>query len=476
MRRYALVLIFFVTSMSLPGTGIYDGVPQPMRTADEVALYPSQTPLGQTGDWNLLFSDDFDGVSLDPDRWTTCYWWDNAGFTNLGNNELEWYQPYNVSVSNGVLKLRAQEQTINASDGITYHYTSGMVTTGRSTWDTSAPTRFVFQYGYAEMRARVPGGQGLWPAFWMLPDTHNSRPEIDVMEILGHEPDVLHMNFHYLYDDGSRGDSGTDWKGPDFSADWHTFGVDWQPDAIVWYVDGIERWRYTDVAHIPSQPLYLLANLAVGGDWPGPPDEMTPFPSFFEIDYVRVWKRKDQLHFLPTADTYVDSSAPTMNFGLDNSLYSDGSPTKTSYLTFDTSALGSREISSAKLRIRTTDDVGAGSYVTHTLKLVSDSTWDETLVTYENRPAVSTVVVGAVANTYPGTTYDVPLDTSVLRSVIGNVFSLALDSAGEDGLYFFSKENASHNPNLIVTIRYHNVQLPIVFESFLMKGSGYCPH
>ncbi|MBL8015490.1 MAG: family 16 glycosylhydrolase, partial [Candidatus Doudnabacteria bacterium] len=66
--------------------------------------------------------------------------------------------------------------------------------------------------------------------------------------------------------------------------------IDWQPDALVWYVDGIERWRFIDAANIPSEPMYLLLNLAVGGDWPGPPDASTIFPSYYEIDYVRVWK------------------------------------------------------------------------------------------------------------------------------------------------------------------------------------------
>jgi beta-glucanase (GH16 family) len=207
----------------------------------------------------------------------------------LSNNELEWYQPDDILVSDGTLKLRAQERTITAWDGTVYDYTSGVITTGRESSDKTLPAKFLFQYGFAEIRARVPKGKGLWPAFWLLPATHESRPEIDVIEILGDEPNIAHMNYHYLNFLGSRIDVGDSWAGPDFSAGWHTFAVDWQPQHIVWYIDGVERWRFTNAAWISAEPMYLIANLAVGGDWPGAPNASTPFPSYFEIDYIRVW-------------------------------------------------------------------------------------------------------------------------------------------------------------------------------------------
>jgi hypothetical protein len=95
------------------------------------------------------------------------------------------------------------------------------------------------------------------------------------------------MHYHY----GNNGDSGGEWTGPDFSGDWHTYAVDWEPDAIVWYVDGIERRRYTDAANITNKPMYLIANLAVGGDWPGSPDSTTPLPASYQIDHIRVWQK-----------------------------------------------------------------------------------------------------------------------------------------------------------------------------------------
>jgi beta-glucanase (GH16 family) len=222
--------------------------------SSSMALPATPLPVGQTGNWVLIFNDEFDGTTIEPEKWTTCYWWGNDGCTIATNNELQWYQSDDVLVSNGAVKLRAQQQPVTTVEGKVYRYTSGVITTDRNTWDTSAPPKFAYLYGYAEIRAKVPYGQGLWPAFWIAPAAHTWLPEIDVMEILGHEPDIVHMHFHYQDSNGNIMDSGDAWKGPDFSADWHTFAVSWQPDAVIWYVDGIERRRYTDTAYIPSEP------------------------------------------------------------------------------------------------------------------------------------------------------------------------------------------------------------------------------
>jgi beta-glucanase (GH16 family) len=280
-----------VTVMTTDGSRAGSATHSFQVVAAAVAQDPP-TPPDEQSEWVLSFQDEFTGTSLDTDKWTTGYWWDRDGSTNLSSGELQWYQPDDVLVEDGMLRLRAQERTISETWlGLSFDYTSGIVTTGRDTSDKTAPARFLFEYGYAEIRARVPRGQGLWPAFWLLPASHESRPEIDVLETLGHEPEVAHFNYHYLFEDGSRGDEGKTWTGPDFSADWHVFAVDWQPDVIIWYVDGIERWRFTEADRISSEPMYLLLNLAVGGDWAGAPDEYTIFPSYFEIDYVRVWER-----------------------------------------------------------------------------------------------------------------------------------------------------------------------------------------
>lgn len=243
-------------------------------------------PVGQTGNWTMLFEDEFNGTSLNTSKWTTCYFNFKVGNgCDHNQNELELYQPDNVIVKDGVLTLRAEKRTIKAVNGKAYNYTSGMISTGPT--NASTPAHFAFTYGYMEMRAKVPYGKGLWPAFWTLPADLSWPPEIDVFEILGDATNRILMHYHYA----PAGDSPATWTGPDFSADWHTYAVDWEPDAITWYVDGIERRRYTDTANIASKPMFLVASLAVGGDFPGSPDSTTHFPSYYQIDYIRVWKR-----------------------------------------------------------------------------------------------------------------------------------------------------------------------------------------
>ena len=250
-------------------------------------------PKGQSGGWDLAFSDEFDGTSLDRSKWATCYWWNRGGCTNLGNHELQWYQPGNVAVVGGQLRLRAEHEDAKGVDDASYAYTSGLVSTGRDVADVARTVKFDFQYGYAEMRARLPSGRGLFPAFWMLPSSHSSTPEIDIMEVLGQDPHTLYTYFHYRDDDETAKHQNGVVKTSDLSAAWHVYGVDWEPDRIIWYLDGVERWRYENAAHIPHERMYLLVNLAVGGKWPGPPDSSTRWPADMLVDYVRVWKRID---------------------------------------------------------------------------------------------------------------------------------------------------------------------------------------
>ena len=157
-------------------------------------------------------------------------------------------------------------------------YTSGMI---------SSYGKFAQQFGWFEIRARFPKGKGMWPAFWLLPPTKDWPPEIDVLEILGHETDKVYMTNHWKNSTGKHEGKGESFKGPDFSAAYHTFAIDWEPDAIIWYVDGVERYKTTE--NIPAEPMYLLANLAVGGDWPGNPDATTVFPGDMQVDYVRIY-------------------------------------------------------------------------------------------------------------------------------------------------------------------------------------------
>jgi beta-glucanase (GH16 family) len=408
-----------------------------------------QGPYGQPGRWELVFNDSFDSRTLDPNKWTTCYWWDNQGCTNEGNQNLNWYLPENVKVVDNTLQLTAREESVQASDGRSYAYTSGMVTTGRNVSDTGVPARFAFQYGYIEVRAKVPAGQGLWPALWLLPADQVSKPEIDIMEVLGHETDRVHMNFHYTDSDGERARSKGEWKGKDVSDGFHVYAVNWTPDRITWYIDGEEHRRYSNKTYIPSEPMYLLMNLAVGGEWPGSPDAVTPFPSRFEIDYVRVWKQSGDITLLPTSDTYVDASAPGENFGSERRLSVDGNPERVAVMKFDLKPLAGKGIKTVWLRIRTTGDGASGSENMQVIHLINDD-WQENQLTYDDGLDMDNEIVGIINKTGANIAYDIPLDPHYIEIQSGKTLALAMTATGHDGMYIYSREFAPLSPQLII--------------------------
>jgi beta-glucanase (GH16 family) len=259
--------------------------------APDSAAEPPVGPLNSAGGWTLVFTDEFEGSSLDTSKWTTCYWWADRGCTNLATNELQWYRERNVAVAHGNLHLTARREEVSGYRGRTFPYTSGMVTSGRYYSERDRPDRFSFTYGYVEVRALFPPGQGLWPAIWMMPSTHESLPEIDIMEVLGRTPDLLRLHYHYEIEDGVVARPGRDVPVPGLAGSWNVYGLEWSPRALIWYLNGEEQWRIEDSEIVPHEPMYLLLNLAVGGDWAEAPDATTDFPAEFLIDYVRVWER-----------------------------------------------------------------------------------------------------------------------------------------------------------------------------------------
>ena len=252
---------------------------------------PKDAPLLANGNWKRIFGEEFDAKSLNRKRWTTCYWWNDNGCTNLGNKEMQWYMPANIQVTGGHLRMTARPEPVKGINDQTFPFTSGMVTTGVDYAEIPREPRFAFRYGQIDIRAKLPAGKGLWPALWLLPANRESRPEIDIMEMLGDSPNLLRMHVHYNDSHGQRKSIGEDFTAADLTEDWHVFGLRWESKAIVWYLDGMEVWRFTDFKNIPREPMYLLMNLAVGGTWPGKPDRTTKFPAEFQIDYVRVWQR-----------------------------------------------------------------------------------------------------------------------------------------------------------------------------------------
>jgi len=239
------------------------------------------------GSWDLVLGEDFSAGELDQETWVTCYWWDDAGCTIY--EQLQWYLPDNVAVADGVLTLSAIREDNEGANGRRHHFSSGMVSTGPASYQGTAGLSFT--HGYVEMRARVPAGSGLWPSFWMLPTDFESKPEIDIMQVLGDSPTKLHVHLHTVDTTGVVKSYGSGSTESDLSQDWHVYGLLWTNDALVWYLDGTEVWRYGG-GDIPNEPMYLVANLTVGGDYAGPPDPATAFPATFEIDFIRIWQQE----------------------------------------------------------------------------------------------------------------------------------------------------------------------------------------
>lgn len=228
-------------------------------------------------DWVKIFDCEFDSPK-DLKKWNVISQWKNA------NNELQAYVADAVSVHDGCLFLEAQKKDVTYGDK-QMHYTSGKVETLK---------KFDIKYGRYDIRFKVPAGKGMWPAFWLLPSNGSWPPEIDFMEILGHEPQILYVTNHYGVDKNGKHPSHGAKKHeahPDFSQEFHTLTGIWNEREIVCYVDGKKVSVSQD--GVPHEKMYMILNLAVGGDWPGNPDDTTPFPGVMQVDYVRVFKLKN---------------------------------------------------------------------------------------------------------------------------------------------------------------------------------------
>ncbi|NRQ32314.1 glycoside hydrolase family 16 protein [Nonomuraea sp. NN258] len=235
-------------------------------------------------EWRLVWSDEFDGPvgPPDPAKWNLVD--DHLGY----NNELEYYSPRNAALDGrGNLVITARDDDAHLRDcspRVCAATSARLFTAGK----------FAHRYGRLEARLKLPVGQGMWPAFWARRSPQGSgRGEIDIMEYLGHEPGTVHGNLH-----GERGyDAVNSYRlpgGARFSDDFHVFAADWYPDRISFLVDGQVYATEHRSAAPPGGwdfdvPYYLLLNLAVGGDWPGPPDDTTRFPQRLVVDHVRVY-------------------------------------------------------------------------------------------------------------------------------------------------------------------------------------------
>ncbi|HEX4478851.1 MAG TPA: glycoside hydrolase family 16 protein [Polyangiaceae bacterium] len=243
--------------------------------------------VGALPGWTLTWHDEFDGpsgVSPNPDNWVF-----ETGGNGWGNAELEYYtnRTDNAALDgNGYLVITAKKESYMGSD-----YTSARMKTAG---------KFDQQYGRFDARIKIPRGQGLWPAFWLLGDNIDtvSWPacgEIDIMENIGKEPSIVHGTIHGT--NYSNGTSFTLPNGAKVADDYHVFSMQWEAAAIRFYVDGTLYGTHV-TSDLPSNapwvydhPFFVLLNVAVGGSWPGSPDGTTVFPQQMSVDYVRVYSK-----------------------------------------------------------------------------------------------------------------------------------------------------------------------------------------
>ncbi|NKB70668.1 MAG: family 16 glycosylhydrolase [Candidatus Latescibacteria bacterium] len=242
--------------------------------------------------WELVWYDEFSGAVVDTAKWAFqpgdgCA----LGLCGWGNDELQWYQAANTRLEAGDLVITAKQESHSG-----YQYTSSRLRTrGKGDWT----------YGRFDIRARLPTGRGIWPALWMLPTDEEyggwaASGEIDIAELLGHEPNIVHGTTHY----GGPWPRNTSTAGKYtldeglFADDYHLFTLEWEETELRWYIDGTlyhrqNKW-HSDQGAYPApfdRRFHLLINIAVGGNWPGAPDASTVFPQEMRIDYVRVYKK-----------------------------------------------------------------------------------------------------------------------------------------------------------------------------------------
>jgi beta-glucanase (GH16 family) len=281
----------------VPGTRWINRVPGTVTLLLLCVAAAGQSPTSSAaaGTWQQVWSDEFDGAdgsAPDASKWVY-----DIGGGGWGNEELESYtdRRENAVIRDGMLVITARKETYRGHDGIERPYTSARLKTLGT---------FSQAYGKFEARMRIPRGQGMWPAFWMLGDDIEragwpSSGEIDIMENIGREPALVHGTIHGPgYSGGDGIGAALSSTGGAFADDFHVFGVEWEPQVIRWYVDG-KLYQTRTPADLPAgtrwvfdHPFFMLVNLAVGGSWPGNPDDTTRFPQELLVDWVRVSARK----------------------------------------------------------------------------------------------------------------------------------------------------------------------------------------
>lgn len=239
--------------------------------------------------YTLAWSDEFNSTSLDKTIWSHQNGDGCPGICGWGNNELEYYteRPENLFFQHGKLVIEAKQESFQGKN-----YTSSKILT-----QGKKPIRF----GRIDIRAILPKGKGIWPAFWLMPEKSvfggwPKSGELDLMEVVGHEPNRTHGTLHYGPGPGSiQYNRNYTLPSKTFNDEFHVFSIEWKQDQIQWLVDGQVFSTATKADLAPhnypfNEEFFLIFNLAVGGNWPGNPDANTYFPAWLIVDYVRVYQ------------------------------------------------------------------------------------------------------------------------------------------------------------------------------------------
>lgn len=239
--------------------------------------------------YTLAWSDEFNGSSLDAGAWSNQNGDGCPDICGWGNNEKEYYtpRPENIFFQDGKLIIEARKESYSGKS-----YTSSKIlTSGKKS----------FRYGRIDIRAKLPKGKGIWPALWLLPqnNVYGNWPksgEIDLMELVGHEPNKVYGTAHYGPGPQSTSTSRNyALSSGSFNDEFHVFSVEWKQDQIKWYVDNnlYSTLNKSDIGSLTwpfNEDFYFIFNVAVGGYWPGDPDATTYFPQWMIVDYIRVYQ------------------------------------------------------------------------------------------------------------------------------------------------------------------------------------------
>jgi len=257
-----------------------------IRNEDEFVFIPEDGYITPEfyGGYNLVWADEFNGTELDPGSWTY-----ELGAGGWGNQELQTYtnSEENSFVANGKLVIEARENTSG-------EYSSARIVT---------VDKKEFMFGRIDIRAKLPYGQGIWPALWMLGANFPEEGwpncgEIDIMELVGHEASKVHGTAHWgpagQTFSNNHGDS-IDLNGETYADQFHVFSIVWDFNKVKWYMDdtlyfSIDQNTVGNNAYPFNQDFFFIFNIAVGGQWPGNPDQTTTFPQRMVVDYIRVFQ------------------------------------------------------------------------------------------------------------------------------------------------------------------------------------------